>query len=311
MALPTVDFIGIGVQRAATTWLTQYFRSHPGIWVPPRKELHYFSRDPRYPSVSFLACRNLRRALFGKDPTEREWRRQFAAFLRRIFIQEFRLRGLSGRVSWAVRYFMVFPKDEAWYRSLFREGTGRKTGEITPAYSLLEETDIAAVARAFPDTRVILVLRNPVDRALSQLSFYRDQGWLPKEMTDEQMLEFLLGPEVMMRGDYEKILTRWSSHFGPDRFHVGWYDDFERNPERFVGDILCFLGLPPADSQVRLRNPSKRTNRSNDRPVPLAVRQALAGACRPGLVWLSQRHGGHATRWLAGCDALLDGAEGS
>src|SRR5271154_1831472 len=37
------DFLGIGVQKAGTTWLDRALRNHPQIWLPPFKELHYFN----------------------------------------------------------------------------------------------------------------------------------------------------------------------------------------------------------------------------------------------------------------------------
>jgi hypothetical protein len=38
------DFLGIGAQRAGTTWLWVHLRRHPQIWMPRRKELHFFDR---------------------------------------------------------------------------------------------------------------------------------------------------------------------------------------------------------------------------------------------------------------------------
>ena len=40
MVLP--NFIGIGVQRAATTWLYNCLSEHPQVFMPPEKEIHYF-----------------------------------------------------------------------------------------------------------------------------------------------------------------------------------------------------------------------------------------------------------------------------
>jgi hypothetical protein len=40
MALP--HFLGVGVQKAATSWLWSSLRQHPEVWMPPVKELHYF-----------------------------------------------------------------------------------------------------------------------------------------------------------------------------------------------------------------------------------------------------------------------------
>jgi hypothetical protein len=38
------DFVGLGAQRAGTSWLYACLIEHPQIWMP-RKEIHFFSRD--------------------------------------------------------------------------------------------------------------------------------------------------------------------------------------------------------------------------------------------------------------------------
>ena len=42
MAVPT--FIGIGAQRAATTWVYECLREHPEVYVPATKELEFFDQ---------------------------------------------------------------------------------------------------------------------------------------------------------------------------------------------------------------------------------------------------------------------------
>jgi len=39
------DFLIIGAQKSGTTFLYKAFRQHPEVYLPPRKELHYFDRD--------------------------------------------------------------------------------------------------------------------------------------------------------------------------------------------------------------------------------------------------------------------------
>ena len=36
------DFLGIGAQKAGTTWLHENLRCHPSLYLPDEKELHYF-----------------------------------------------------------------------------------------------------------------------------------------------------------------------------------------------------------------------------------------------------------------------------
>lgn len=43
-----VDFLGIGAQKSATSWLFQCMREHPRVCLAEEKELHYFSSDENY-----------------------------------------------------------------------------------------------------------------------------------------------------------------------------------------------------------------------------------------------------------------------
>jgi hypothetical protein len=49
------DFIGIGAQKSGTYWLRANLARHPGVWMPPQAELHYFDRtlpDSNLPPIS-------------------------------------------------------------------------------------------------------------------------------------------------------------------------------------------------------------------------------------------------------------------
>lgn len=60
------DFICIGVQKSATTWLYKTLAKHPRVVVPPKKEAHYFDRLILTESLDFY------RAMFDDrgDPTK-------------------------------------------------------------------------------------------------------------------------------------------------------------------------------------------------------------------------------------------------
>ena len=45
-SMPLPNFVGIGAQRAATTWVHNCLRDHPDVYLPERKELHFF--DTQY-----------------------------------------------------------------------------------------------------------------------------------------------------------------------------------------------------------------------------------------------------------------------
>jgi hypothetical protein len=302
------DFIGIGVQRSASTWLHHHLRRYPGVWMAPIKELHYFSRNPAYPSPSYLAVDSLSRALLGGASHEREWRRHCRRTMWKV-IRQIRQGSWPRTLSWYWRYFMGFPKTDDWYRSLF-PAKKKLQGEISPAYSLLEEAAVARLAAHFPKLRVILFLRNPIDRSLS--NYFLDNSRRPgfKHRVDD-MLPWLNKPGTTLRNDYLAIWERWSRHFGPDRLFVGWYDDVKADPGKTLEAVIRFLGLPSLP-EATLKGPLEhKINGAARHPVPEEVMLALARQYHPMLVSLADRLGGHAVRWLADCERILDGAAGA
>src|SRR6478735_2243157 len=43
--LPLPDFLGIGAQKAGSSWLRANLRRHPELYLPP-SELHFFDQHP-------------------------------------------------------------------------------------------------------------------------------------------------------------------------------------------------------------------------------------------------------------------------
>ena len=43
-----INFIGIGVQKAGTSWLAKCLNEHPEIHIHPKKEAHYFNKKSFY-----------------------------------------------------------------------------------------------------------------------------------------------------------------------------------------------------------------------------------------------------------------------
>ena len=112
------DFLGIGAQKAGSTWLHTNLKAHPGIWLPPVKEIHYFNHSYRFPMISLLfgvsvlsrkVRRRLKRILFGKNVADRKY-----------------------KIHWLISY-LLYPRSLSWYESLFRPSEGQLAGALTPA----------------------------------------------------------------------------------------------------------------------------------------------------------------------------------
>ena len=72
------DFLGIGAARTGSTWLYHNLIIQSGIWLPPNKELHYFDRNIKYPSPSFLHDSSFWKRLIGREAHNRQFRQIMA-----------------------------------------------------------------------------------------------------------------------------------------------------------------------------------------------------------------------------------------
>jgi hypothetical protein len=233
-----VDFMGIGAQKAATSWLYKMLKQHPDLWLPPRKELHYFDRFLKYPSPSFLATDSY----IERMNSTAEHNKLFRKKLEQDLSIDRRSQEIVTR-TWYQQYYES-DYDDTWYKSLFNEGDGKVKGEITPAYSILDQEDILHIKDLFPKLKIIFIMRDPVERAWSQIRFSMQRGKLDRLINFEELIQFIESPSLSSRGNYTRTLKNWGTHFH-DTMFVGCYEDIKTDPIRFLNQIFIFLGVEP------------------------------------------------------------------
>jgi Sulfotransferase domain len=158
-------------------------------------------------------------------------------------------------------------RGESWYRGNFpnRARTrGKLTGEASPSY-VFHPLAPRRVQELVPDARLIVLVRNPVDRALSQYNHEVALGRepLPFEEALDAEEERLRGVEERMeadpryfscewwshtykaRGRYAEQLVRWLAVFPREQLLVLPSDDLGSDPARAHAQVLEFLGAPP------------------------------------------------------------------
>jgi hypothetical protein len=174
-----------------------------------------------------------------------------------------------------VHYFTLhFMQGPAWYRGHFPTGvelrrTARRagaaiTGEASPYY-LFHPMVPQRVRDLLPNVRLVVLLRNPVDRAYSH--YQRELQVGAEHLSFEEALEAeparLEGEEARLRreagytsfahrnfsyvarGLYADQLRRWFGVFPRDQMLIARSEDLARTPERVLTEIYEFLDLPP------------------------------------------------------------------
>ena len=276
------DFLGVGAQKAGTTWLYRNLQAHPEIWMPPIKELHYF--DEKAQLEGGLISR-----LRGAHPVDVRWRRQFRARFRHP------LERLSSRdLWWDLRYFFRTPGN-GWYASLFKPGSGRVTGEMTPDYAILEKEGVARVHRLMPEAKIIFMMRNPIERPWSVTNMgLRIRGRSMEDMTIEKFRRQFERGRVRRMTDYLLTLDTWSSFYSEERIFVGFLEDIHFFPEETLRSLYRFLGVDPSAARGAITQ-KIHPGSAGEMPVRLAI--YLARSYLEETRHLEERFGGYASFW--------------
>lgn len=285
------NFIGIGAARSGTTWIAEQLSQHPGVWIPSRKELHYWTRDRKYTSPSFLGEPSLISRYFGEDYSLDLCKRFCRAIGKSVLDLDLK------SLTWNLNYFLGKP-DNAWYSKLFTGHQFQLTGEITPAYSLLDEIDISALTHDFPDIKAILILRNPIERAWSTILYHDKRNMISLEdMTQSEIEQYLSKSQITQRSDYLSIIKRWSKHLKKEHLLVVYYDEISSEPAQLYNKLLNFLDLDPPENFTA--DFKKRINASKTVDMPAWLTEHLKSQYLPGMKKMADDLGEYPAAWYA------------
>jgi hypothetical protein len=187
------DFYVVGAPKCGTTSLYQYLRQHPQVFMPDRKEPHYFTDAHQLPSS--------------------------------------------------------YPRmDVHEYLALFAGALEDQiAGEASVTY--LTSTGAAARMQEFtPAARIVVPLRNPVDRAYSEYWNSRRAGMQHLSFADAIAEESQRDPwrRYVGKGYYAQHVGRFIEAFGADAVHVCFFDDLVADPRLLCRGVFSFLGVDPS-----------------------------------------------------------------
>lgn len=184
-----LDFVGIGAEKAGTTWLADCLREHPQVYIPKIKEIFFFNDyDPH-----FLSIKNYRYN-----------------------------RGLS------------------WYSRQFNGRRKNKLiGEVSPTY-LYSRVTAERIKTSFPNVKIIVILREPIQRLHSQYIHDLRLGVIKDVPLDEAIR---LYRNYVEKGLYYKYLEFYIKVFGRKNILVVFHEDLLNDPKTTIKKVYRFVGI--------------------------------------------------------------------
>lgn len=156
-----------------------------------------------------------------------------------------------------------FPIEQTTVRQKSSHSQNMIIGEATPYY-LFHPLCPKRVSASILDVNLMIILRNPVDRAYShywysvrnqheELSFEeaikketeRLEGEKERILADGNYTSFSHQPfSYLKRGIYSEQIKRWLSLFSPDQILILTYESFYKNVRCNFRKVFDFLGIP-------------------------------------------------------------------
>lgn len=265
---PGPDFICIGHAKAGTSWLYDQMRAHPGVWMPPIKEINFLVGN----AMNMANRRTLGRLSKYSDPRD-------IAFLER---------------------FTTYPGpalDFDWYRRLFLPKQDDVSGDISPTYSALSADSVASIAPNLAGVKIVLLVRDPVELAWSALCQLQRANRVPAWVFDNWHFVRLLLLRAKNRQKLypSRVWRAWEPHFS-NRMAFWFLDDISTSPQQVLDQISAFVGAPAGQGAIDpFDNPKANDSRMTLTPH---MRGHLRAHFRDEIARCASLFGGAAKAWL-------------
>ncbi|MBA3523545.1 MAG: sulfotransferase, partial [Geodermatophilaceae bacterium] len=128
-------------------------------------------------------------------------------------------------------------------------------GSVSTLY--YSERAVPEIVAVNPDMRVVVILREPVDRAYSSFQYLKTRGFEPEEhfgaaVADEERRKAQNWHHLWhytSMSYYAADLRRLQEGLGRDQVGVFFYDDLQSDYASTLRRVQTFLGLPPETEQ--------------------------------------------------------------
>ncbi|MCB0164754.1 MAG: glycoside hydrolase family 99-like domain-containing protein [Anaerolineae bacterium] len=190
------------------------------------------------------------------------------------------------------------------YETLFNGVTNEiAIGEASPLYMAWSNKAAPRIKYYIPKTKLIAILRNPVDRAYSHFSHNVKIG----VETNSDFTEALQLDDIhqrwwyMKQGLYAQLLKPFRELFDSKQIKIFRYEDLQEDPIELLKEMFRFLEIDdnflPDISIRHMKSPDKLVNEKKDQLTP-SLRESLLEEFRADIQELQNQFGLDLSAWL-------------
>jgi len=250
----TKFLLGLGAQKAGTTWLHDYLCTLDGVDMGFMKEYTIF------------------KPMYGTDESSRH---DAIVAKANMHLKGSQVNFRRKKSFWT--YISMLADTENYFNyfcGLLSRPEVVMTGDITPVYSMLGAADLKLIRKGFEsrgvDCKAIFLMRDPVERVWSGARMRRRENPKISQKSEDQMvLGAMKKPGFAGRTRYEETLAAMEATFAPEDCLTSFYETLFQESE--IRRICTFLGLeyraPEFDKRVNVSQKSAPLSEDTCRKV--------------------------------------------
>jgi sulfotransferase family protein len=280
--------LGLGAQKAGTTWVYRYLKDHPECEMGSIKEKTVLSA---YFGSHDSTTRTLKKIEALQEELKKyQWRkkRKNDNPKRDQYLMDM-MDNLSAELD--LRYYLTY-----FDRICQANPDAKLVGEITPEYSTLTAENLAEIKAMLEsagyDVKVVFLMRDPIERCYSAMRMGARQdaraGVERAEGPHNNFAKYAVMDWCQIRTRYERVIPAIEKVFAPEDRLIEVYETFF-TAEKVRG--LCdFLGISYMDAKVDSKvNTSPRDEEPSDEQLS-EVRKFYDPTYRFVAQWLGEEH---------------------
>jgi hypothetical protein len=157
-------------------------------------------------------------------------------------------------LTWDTRY-LLWKQTDNWYSRLFSKTA--VSGDISAKYCELPDTEIARIKAIFPHLKVLITLRDPIEREWSRakMNLCKKRNRQLAEVSEEEFVAQFNDRPQFKSNDYKRLIELWQDHFSNSQVLILFYDELLEKPFDYFCKICDFLQIerPSREEENRLK----------------------------------------------------------
>lgn len=141
-----------------------------------------------------------------------------------------------------------------WYEDKYTDPNGKPIAWFEACHDYLYSEDAARrIRQHYPQAKLLIVARNPIDRAISSYLYMKRQGRLESDFSDALVTH----GELLDHGRYCTHITTYLKYFPKSQLEVWDFDRLATDPQSVARDFAALLGVPAQDLGSHTLKPAR------------------------------------------------------